>query len=395
MQIPPAELGGSLQSADVRLVIGTRPEAIKLEPVAKALAALGVRPTLILTGQHDLDPGKYDLGACPATRLHCPGVEDPHLHVKSVTTALRTLLRAPRPDLLVVQGDTSSALGGALAGFAEDVRVAHVEAGLRSHDPTMPWPEEEYRTAIDAHADLLFAPTVLAAENLRQENVSGAVFVTGNTGIDALLKTEAELPPPSLRDRGLPHLLVTCHRRENWGEGLGSVAAALRQLAAGGEATIEVLLHPNPHVSKRIEGLLGGCAGITLQPPCSHRKLTAKMRDCDLMLSDSGGVQEEAPALGVPLLVLREKTERPEALWTGNMRLVGTDNGQILEAVRALLGDPLALAAMAKPCLPYGDGRAAQRIAALIEQWLASRAAGFPIRQRSVTPALSKGQRRP
>ena len=373
----------------MRLVIGTRPEAIKLAPVAKALVARTVRPTLIMTGQHDLDPAEYDLGAYPATRLRCPGVEDPHLHVKSVTAAVRTQL-CPRPDLLIVQGDTSSALGGALAGFTEDVAVAHVEAGLRSHDPNMPWPEEEYRTAIDALAELLFAPTPLAAENLRQESVAGAVFVTGNTGIDALIKTKAELPPPSLRDRGLPRLLVTCHRRENWGEGLSSVAAALRQLADGGEARIEVLLHPNPHVSKRIEGLLGGCSGITLHPPCSHRKLAARMRDCDLMLSDSGGVQEEAPALGVPLLVLREKTERPEALWTGNMRLVGTDTRQILETVRGLLGDPVALSAMADPCLPYGDGRSAQRIAALIEHWLVSRAAGFPVAPSSSSATLRK-----
>jgi UDP-N-acetylglucosamine 2-epimerase (non-hydrolysing) len=237
----------------------------------------------------------------------------------------------------------------------------------------MPWPEEEYRTAIDANADLLFAPTELAAANLRKERVPGAIFVTGNTGIDAVLKTKAGLPEPVLRDRALPRLLVTCHRRENWGEGLGSVAMALRQLAEEGTASIEVVLHPNPHVSRTMERLLAGCFAITLVPPCSHRRLLARMRECDLMLSDSGGVQEEAPALGVPLLVLRDKTERPEALWSGNMRLIGTDSGRIVTAVRELLGDPVALAAMAEPCLPYGDGRAGYRIAALIEHWLAGR----------------------
>jgi UDP-N-acetylglucosamine 2-epimerase (non-hydrolysing) len=293
------------------------------------------------------------------------------------------------PDLIIVQGDTSSALGGALAGFTAAVPVAHVEAGLRSHDTTMPWPEEEYRTAIDANADLLFAPTELAAENLRQEGVSGAIFVTGNTGIDAVLKTRSELPPPSLRDRGRPHLLVTCHRRENWGARMKAVASALRQIAQEGTASIEVVLHPNPHVTQSIERLLGGCHGITLLPPCSQRKLITRMRDCDLMLSDSGGVQEEAPALGVPLLVLREKTERPEALWSGNMRLVGTDTKQILEAVRGLLGDPVALAAMAEPCLPYGDGRAGHRIAALIEQWLVGRVADSPELHGSGTRAQS------
>ena len=288
-----------------------------------------------------------------------------------------TQLRKP-PDLLVVQGDTSSALGGALAGCIAAVPVAHVEAGLRSHDPAMPWPEEEYRTAIDANADLLFAPTPLAAANLRREHVPGAIFVTGNTGIDAVLKTRAGLPEPALRDRALPRLLVTCHRRENWGEGLGSVAVALRQLAQEGSASIEAVLHPNPHVSRTMERLLGGCFGITLVPPCSHRRLVARMRECDLMLSDSGGVQEEAPALGVPLLVLRDKTERPEALWSGNMRLVGTDSVRIAAAVRELLGDPVALAAMAQPSLPYGDGRAGDRIAALIEHWLAGRFADAP-----------------
>ncbi len=283
-----------------------------------------------------------------------------------------TQLRKP-PDLLIVQGDTSSALGGALAGCIAAVPVAHVEAGLRSHDPAMPWPEEEYRTAIDANADLLFAPTALAAANLRRERVPGAIFVTGNTGIDAVLKTRAGLPAPSLRDRALPRLLVTCHRRENWGEGLESVTMALRQLAREGTASIEVVLHPNRHVSRTIEQLLGGFLAITLVPPCSHRRLIARMRECDLMLSDSGGVQEEAPALGVPLLVLRDKTERPEALWSGNMRLVGTGSAKIVAEVRALLGDPIALAAMAEPRLPYGDGRASYRIAALIEHWLAGR----------------------
>jgi UDP-N-acetylglucosamine 2-epimerase (non-hydrolysing) len=346
--------------------------------------ARGVRPALILTGQHELDPADYELSAYPATRLHCPGAEDPHAHVRSVTTAVLAQLCQP-PDLLVVQGDTSSALGGALAAFTAEVPVAHVEAGLRSHDPAMPWPEEEYRTAIDAGADLLFAPTPLAAANLRGEGVGGAIFVTGNTGIDAVMKIAAELPPPSLRDRGLPRLLVTCHRRENWGDGLSSVTSALRQLADEGAARVEVLLHPNPHVAHRIEELLGGCPAITLLPPCCQAELAARMRDCDLMLSDSGGVQEEAPALGVPLLVLREKTERPEALWTGNLRLVGTDTRRILDTVRNLLADPVALSAMAEPRLPYGDGRAGYRIAALIEQWLLSRAFSPSLRSSTGT----------
>ena len=348
-------------------MIGTRPEAIKMAPVARALAAQGVRPTLILTGQHDLDPADFELGSYPARLLNCRGTEDPHAHVKGVTeSVLASLLE--RPDMIVVQGDTSSALGGALAALSAQIAVAHVEAGLRSHDPLMPWPEEEYRTAIDARADLLFAPTALAAKNLRHEGVGGAIFVTGNTGIDAVLKTAAELPPPGLRDRGLPRLLVTCHRRENWGGALRSVAAALRRLAESGAARIEVMLHPNPHVSERMEQLLGGQRSIRLLAPCSHAELAARMRDCDLMLSDSGGVQEEAPALGVPLLVLRDKTERPEALRSGNFRLVGTDSDRIFDVVRSLLADPVALAAMARPVPAVRRRPSRYRIAALIEQ---------------------------
>ena len=168
-------------------------------------------------------------------------------------------------------------------------------------------------------------------------------------------------------------LLVGCHRRENWGPGFTSVAAALTALAADGVARIDVLLHPNAHVSAAMFELLGRQRGIRLLQPCTHRELIERMRACDLMLSDSGGVQEEAPALGVPLLVLRDKTERPEALATGNMRLVGTDTGRILAEVRELLANPIARAAMARPALPYGDGRAGPRIAAEIGQFLQCR----------------------
>jgi UDP-N-acetylglucosamine 2-epimerase (non-hydrolysing) len=292
--------------------------------------------------------------------------------VRSVTAALLPLLRSP-PDLLVVQGDTSTSLGGALAGFTAGVSVAHVEAGLRTHDPCLPWPEEEYRTAIDAGADLLFAPTELAARNLRDERVPGAIHVTGNSGIDALLSVESALPPPSLRERGIPRLLVTCHRRESWGEGLESIAAALVAIARGGSARIDAVLHPNAHVAASMRALLEGEANIALVPPCGHHELVQRIRDCDLVLSDSGGIQEEAPALGTPLLVLRDKTERPEGLTTGNARLVGTSTDRIVEEVRSLLDDPPALAAMSRRAFPYGDGRAAPLIAAIIENWLERR----------------------
>ena len=276
------------------------------------------------------------------------------------------------PDLLVVQGDTSSALGGALAGFTAGISVAHVEAGLRSHDLHMPWPEEEFRTAIDARADLLFAPTEANAENLRREGVPGVIQVTGNSGIDALLRTVELLPPPQLRYGGVPRLLVTCHRRENWGAALRRLSYALIELAGEG-VRIGVLLHPNLHVSRSLRRFLGSRRGIDLLPPLEHREIVGLMRECDLILTDSGGIQEEAPALGVPLLVLRNKTERPEALACGNARLVGTDSRQILAAVRRLLRDPIARASMSRPAFPFGDGRAAPRIAAIIAEWLEGR----------------------
>jgi len=353
-------------------VIGTRPEAIKLAPVAHALAARGLEPSLIMTGQHSkLDLHEHGLSDFVAESLHCAGVPDPHRHVRLVAEALER--RLGTTDLLIVQGDTSSALGGALASFAAGIPVAHVEAGLRSHDRALPWPEEEYRTTIDARADLLFAPTDLAAANLRAEAVPGEILVTGNTGIDALLKASASLPAQRLHDGGLPRLLVTCHRRESWGYGMHRVAAALRILAVEGVSRSDVVLPPNAHVAATLHLLLGDLREVNLHPPCSHPVLLAMMRECDLMLSDSGGVQEEAPALGVPLLVLREKTERPEALATANMLLVGTDTDRIVREVRRLLADPVARAGMMRPAFPYGDGHAGERIAAHIQQWLQSR----------------------
>jgi len=360
-----------VRSANIRLVIGTRPEAIKLKPVARALLAHGLMPTLVFTGQHPaLDPAEFGLEAFRCCELRCPGQEDPHAHVRSVTSALLPIL-CDLPDLIVVQGDTSSALGGALAGFTAGVPVAHVEAGLRTHDPLLPWPEEEYRTAIDAGAELLFAPTEIAAGNLRSEQVRGEIHITGNTGIDAALEKARSLPPPALRDRGVPRLLVTCHRRESWGEGLESIAAAVRDLAS--EARIDVILHPNERVASSMRRLLGGIRGIRLLEPCGHAKLLRRMRDADLVMSDSGGIQEEAPALGIPLLVLRHKTERPEGISAGTALLVGTDRDRIVTEARRLIADPSARAAMARRHFPFGDGSAGRRMAAIISQWLEER----------------------
>ena len=371
--------GGKLRQSRIALVIGTRPEAIKLSPVAHALAAIGEQPRLIVTGQHPgLELRDHRLDDFEATPLACPGQSDPMVHADLVRAAAKRALAFIKPELLVVQGDTSSALGGALAASELGIPLAHVEAGLRSFDPNQPWPEEPNRVSIDRLADLLFAPMQANASNLRRERVGGAVHVTGNTGIDALAEIFGPLPARRrrrwFRRRNL-HLLVTCHRREAWSGGIERIAEALLSLAADG-MTVDVLLHPNPNVTEAMWRLLGERRRIRLVAPLSHEAMTVAMRAADLILSDSGGMQEEAPALGVPLLVLRDKTERPEGLANGTMELVGTDPQHIVAAVRRLDRDRAALEAMAFPALLYGDGRAAPRIAAHCAAFLAGREIG-------------------
>lgn len=344
-----------------------------MKPVADALLKRGLTPILMLTGQHaGLDPRDFGINGFPVMRLACPGREDPHAHVRAVTIAMLPLLREP-PPLIAVQGDTSSALGAALAAFTAGVPVAHVEAGLRTHDPMLPWPEEEYRVAIDANAELLFAPTELSAANLAAEQVPGEIHVTGNTAIDAVLEAASQLPPLSLRNPERPRILVTCHRRESWRDGLRSIAAAVKDLAAS-DAEVELVLHPNAYVAGNMRRLLAASAGVKLLEPCSHDELLQRMRDADLVLSDSGGIQEEAPALGVPLLVLRDKTERPEGIAAGSSILVGTDRARIVTEARRLLRDPTALEMMRRQRFPFGDGHAAPRIAAIIGDWLERKA---------------------
>ena len=270
------------------------------------------------------------------------------LHADVVQSVLSRLLVMNPVDLLLVQGDTSSALGGALAARKTDTPLGHVEAGLRSHDPALPWPEEQNRVAIDRMANLLFAPTSGNAANLRREQVEGEIIVTGNSGIDALAELAGPLPVRPRWRRWLPRrdfrILVTCHRRENWNDGLERIAGALMTLADEG-ASIDVVFHPNPTVAGAMWRLLGEQSRIRLVAPMSHLAMVQAMRRADLILSDSGGMQEDAPALGILLLVLRDKTERPEGISCGAMELA-------------------KLAAMARPAMPLGDGHAATRIAA-------------------------------
>jgi UDP-N-acetylglucosamine 2-epimerase (non-hydrolysing) len=359
--------GGKLRSSRIAFVVGTRPEAIKLSPVAHALVERGEPPLLFVTGQHPgLELRDHRLDEFEAIHLHCPGQPDPMLHADLVRGAVRRALDTRPPEMVVVQGDTSSALGGALAAREAGMILAHVEAGLRTYDLTLPWPEEENRIIIDRLSDLLIAPTSANAANLRREGVRGRVHVTGNSGIDALAALVGPLPLPHRRSiwpRLSFGLLVTCHRRENWGEGLDQLAEALIELGQQGVRS-RVVLPPNAGVAERMTALLDGKANIRLTPPMSHRATIEAMRSADLVLSDSGGMQEEAPALGAALLILREKTERPEGLADGASQLIGTDAEGIVAAVNRLRHHRAELNLMRRPRLPFGDGHASARIAA-------------------------------
>ena len=357
-------------------VVGTRPEAIKMAPVARALATRAtVDHRLVLTGQHrglarhfDLPPGRVrELDFDPGGRTQ-----------RGLRRALQALLRddflREPTDLVLVQGDTTSAVAGAYAARDCSIPLGHVEAGLRSFDLRQPRPEEGHRIAIDRLADLLFAPTAGAAGNLRREaGVRGRIRVTGNTGIDALLHIRSRLRPrrPAKDKRRL--ILATCHRRENRGEPVRAVCDALKRMAVELPVRIVVPLHPNRHVRRATEQALRGADLVELTEPLDHEAMVRLMDESWLILSDSGGLQEEAPALGRPLLVLRDVTERPEALATGNVELVGTDTNRIVAAVAGLLADEGTYARMARPAFPFGDGRAAERIVTAIEEWLEER----------------------
>lgn len=327
-----------------------------------------------MTGQHPLDAGDYGLESYAAVQLGCAGGGEPHAHAATVAAAVLPLLNETR--LIVVQGDTSSALGAALAATTAQVPLAHVEAGLRSHDRQRPWPEEEFRVAIDRHAKLLFAPTELSAANLRRERVGGSIHVTGNSGIDAVLRVRRPRRAPAPSPGRTPKLLVTCHRRESWGLGLAGIAGALRSIAEQQIASIDLLLHPNPATAAHVRSLLLGCDGVALHPPLGHQQTIAAMLQADCVLSDSGGMQEECAALGTPLLVLRERTERPEAIACGKMMLVGTEPERIIDSVRNF-GRARLGGYQADQCQPYGDGLASERMAAIVADWLQRTSGGF------------------
>jgi len=363
----------------VLVVMGTRPEAIKMAPVVYALRATqGVAVRVCLTAQHRdmLDDviRVFDLPVDEDLDLMAPGQTLTHVAVKVLEGVDRILARDAY-DWVLVQGDTTTSLAAAQAAFHRRIKVGHVEAGLRTWNVQEPFPEEWNRRAIDALADFAFAPTAWSAQNLRDEKFAPErIVVTGNTAIDALrlaLLKSAPPDPPELAtlatDR--PMLLVTAHRRESFGEPLENICRALARLAAGEgarAASVVYPVHPNPNVQAAVDRHLRGRAHVHLLKPIDYHRFVHLMRRAHVILTDSGGIQEEAPDLGKPVLVLRDLTERPEAVEAGTARIVGTDTETIMRETERLLTDPAAYRAMAVARNPFGDGHAAERIAAAL-----------------------------
>ena len=359
-------------------VFGTRPEAIKMAPVLAALSGIeGLRSLVCVTAQHRdmLDQVLSLFSIRPDADLDL--MRDGQTLTEVTTRALTTLepyLAQERPDLLLVQGDTTTTMAASLAAFYARTRVAHVEAGLRTGDPYYPWPEEVNRRITTVIATHHFAPTEGARRNLLAEGVPDqAVTVTGNTVIDALLAVTAQEPSraPSLPLRGRRMILVTAHRRENFGAPLLEILGAIRDLAARyPDVDLVYPVHPNPNVDRPVRSVLSDVPGVHLLPPLEYKPFADLMKASYLILTDSGGIQEEAPSLGKPVLVLRDETERPEAVEAGTVRLIGPHREAIVRAATQLLDSQDAYARMARAMNPYGDGKAAGRIAKKVREML-------------------------
>ena len=364
----------------VALVCGTRPEAIKLGPVYLQLRqrpeSFSVR--MIVTAQHRemLDQMLSVFGIRPDVDLD---IMQPDQSLAQVTTraleGVQDALRKLQPELLIVQGDTTTTFAASLAAYYERIKVAHVEAGLRTADKFSPFPEEINRRLTGVLADFHFAATAAAQANLLAESLpSDHIFVTGNTVVDALNYICQQQPTLSGTEfewlEQIPGrlLLVTAHRRENWGVPFTRICAALCQIANEyPDLTILYPVHPNPQVCQAANELLSGVDRIVLCEPPDYLTFVAIMTRTDLIITDSGGIQEEAPALGVPVLVIREKTERPEGLAAGVARLVGTQTETIVAEAHRLLSSPAAYAEMSGGASPYGDGQASRRICDALE----------------------------
>jgi UDP-N-acetylglucosamine 2-epimerase (non-hydrolysing) len=369
----------------ILLVFGTRPEAIKMVPVYNALkqfTEFDVR--VCVTGQHRqmLDQVLELFEIKPEFDLNLMKPEQDLSDITSnVLLGLREVFKNWLPDIVLVHGDTTTTLGASLAAFYAKLQVGHVEAGLRTGNKYAPWPEEMNRRLTGAMVDLHFAPTEQSRQNLLGEGVKDAnILVTGNTVIDALLQVVDRLKyDMSLRNSMAQRfeflqpekrmVLVTGHRRENFGQGFENICHALAHLAQRDDVQVVYPVHLNPNVQEPVNRILGNCPNVHLLPPQDYLPFVYLMHRSALIVTDSGGVQEEAPSLGKPVLVMRDTTERPEAVAAGTVLLVGTSAHRIVEAAQQLLNDPKAYQAMARAHNPYGDGLASQRITeALVTQ---------------------------
>ena len=368
--------------ARVLFVAGTRPEVIKLSPVLLSMRRRsGLETRLCVTGQHRglLDQALQVFGVTPDYDLD---VMTSGQTLSSLTARLMSglegVLAQDRPDLVVVQGDTTTTLCGALAGFYGRVPVAHVEAGLRTGDIDRPYPEEMNRLLTTRLSALHFAPTERAAGNLRAEGVDPQrIFVTGNSGIDAVLYVRDALERGTFDSGSWPYLetgsrliVVTAHRRESFGAPLLEICSALKQIAARADVRIVWPIHPNPHVSEVAQAQLAGVTNVFLIPPLAYVPFVDLMRRAHILLTDSGGIQEEGPSLGKPVLVLREETERPEAVEAGTTEIVGARADRIVASVERLLDDNSEYIQRTVRHNPYGDGRTGERVAEAVENFL-------------------------
>lgn len=354
---------------DVLLVSGTRPEIIKLAPLYHAMRAGGLGVCWLHTGQHD--EMARQIQSCfdivPDIVLRRRGSTLAEFTVEC-RQQLEPVMRQRPWAAVIVQGDTESAFQGALAAFYNRIPVGHVEAGLRTYNLQQPFPEEAVRQMISRLTRLHFAPTERARQALLAEGIEASrIFVTGNTVVDAQHWTCAH---KGIRRRidGRGHLLVTVHRRENWGPALDEICTALGRIAAAHpELAILFPVHPNPVIREPIRQALGMYPNVRMVPPLDYLAMQQALADAWLVLTDSGGLQEEAPTFGVPLFVLRDETERPEAVEAGCAALVGTTSDGITARVEQLWRDPAAHAQMQRPCSPFGDGTAAATIVGLLE----------------------------
>jgi UDP-N-acetylglucosamine 2-epimerase (non-hydrolysing) len=362
----------------VCIVLGTRPEAIKLAPVIQQFKNSPSFDTqVILTGQHremvEQVMRMFDLKADRdlAIMQHQQTLTD--ITCRSLQ-GLEDLFKELQPKIVIVQGDTTTAFAAALAAFYQKIPVGHVEAGLRTDDVFNPYPEEANRRLISQLTRLHFAPTTLAAENLVRSGVLGEIHRTGNTVIDALLAVAKRQPKcniPNLDWSKYRTILATVHRRENWGEPLAGIAQAFLQILDKFPDTALLLpLHRNPTVREPLQAVLGDHPRVFLTEPLDYAELVGAIQRCHLILTDSGGLQEEAPSLGKPVLVLRETTERPEAISGGTAKLVGTNSEIIAAAAIELLSNSDAYNAMAMAINPFGDGLASSRILNIVEEYL-------------------------